>query len=63
MNENIVSVTRHNPHTHESIILISFTVFSQPTGFIDKKPNVQNFKVEGEIYEIILEAKIISQKE
>lgn len=55
MNDDVIAVTRHNPITHESIILVSYTAFhhDNPTRA------VKNLKIEGELIEIILEAKIL----
>ncbi|KAL5016234.1 hypothetical protein ScPMuIL_005823 [Solemya velum] len=54
----VVSVTRHNPHTHDSIILVARTAFQKPenpkeTGYI--KPLV----IHGSLDEIILEGGLV----
>lgn len=62
MSEDIVAVTRHNPINHETVILVSFTAFRQPGGCTPVQPGVRNLRVEGQLAEIILEARFVSKK-
>lgn len=57
MHPDIVAVTRHNPNTHQSVILVAHTAFSKPN------PNagatgVRPLQFEGSLDEIILEAEL-----
>lgn len=57
MHKDIVAVTRHNPVTHQSVILVAHTAFSHPN------PNagptgVRPLIFEGSLDEIILEAEL-----
>lgn len=57
MHRDIVAVTRHNPTTHESVILVAHTAFTHPD------PNagptgVRPLQFEGHLAEIILEAEL-----
>lgn len=63
MSEDIVAVTRHNPTSHETVILVSFTAFHQPAEWTPVQPGVRNLRVEGQLAEIILEARFISKKQ
>ncbi|CAF5172650.1 unnamed protein product, partial [Rotaria magnacalcarata] len=48
-------ITRHNPETHKSVLLISHTSFFQPSG---KWEYINSLSIEGVIDDIILEASI-----
>lgn len=57
MHPDIVAVTRHNPKTHETVILVAHTAFARPN------PNagptgVRPLLFEGHLDEIILEAEL-----
>ncbi|BFY99964.1 hypothetical protein BsWGS_03004 [Bradybaena similaris] len=54
---NTVSVTRHRPQTHESVLLIARTSFSHP-GNADDQGYIRPITIQGNIDEIILEGKI-----
>lgn len=58
MHPDIVAVTRHNPSTHETVILVAHTAFTRP------HPNagptvVRPLQFEGHLDEIIIEAELI----
>ncbi|XP_035827253.1 glycogen debranching enzyme [Aplysia californica] len=52
-----VSVTRHNPLTHESVVLVARTAFSYP-GNPDDQGHIRPITVQGVINEVILEGKV-----
>ena len=54
MDFDVVGVTRHNPSTHDTFVMVSHTAFSSATGYRQVKPLV----VEGKLVEIVLEARI-----
>lgn len=57
MDPNIVAVTRHNPTTHQSVILVAHTAFSYPD--VNARPaNVRQLCFEGNLDEIIFEASL-----
>lgn len=57
MNPDIVAVTRHNPATHESVILVAHTCFDNPN--TNAEPTaVRSLQFEGSLREIILEAEL-----
>lgn len=59
VDEDIVTVTRHCPDTHESVILVAFTAFRHPNmnaGVIQR--SIKPLVVEGNLDEIILEATL-----
>lgn len=58
MTDDIVSVTRHNPVTHESIILVAHTAFQRHdpdsgASFISSLP------IQGRLSEVIVEAQVV----
>lgn len=56
MTEHIVAVTRHNPKTHESIILVAYTCFQLPNNdWPFSTPNIRPLKFEGHFEEILFE--------
>ncbi|KAL1498307.1 hypothetical protein ABEB36_009123 [Hypothenemus hampei] len=56
---DIVAVTRHNPVTHTSFVLVAFTAFSHPDLNSDKHQRViRPLRVEGVLDEIVLEASL-----
>lgn len=58
MHPEIVAVTRHQPNTHQSIILVAHTSFSYPDP--NSGPtNVKSLQFEGNLDEIILEADLV----
>ena len=52
-------MTRHNPQTHKSVLLIAHTSFSQPT---EKWEYISPLSIQGVIDEIIVEASLIIHK-
>lgn len=62
MNPDIVGVTRQNPITHESFILVAHNAFSYPD-FNAGATNVKPLTFEGKLVEIYLEAEIRSRHE
>lgn len=62
MDEDIVAITRHNPITHESIVLVAHTAFSSGVD-----PNhvriIKPVTVEGQLMEVVLEAKLVQQED
>lgn len=65
--EEIVAVTRHSPSTHESVILMAHTAFSQPEPWAiptEQRPNthynhVPPLTIPGLVQEVILEARLV----
>ncbi|KAF5274002.1 hypothetical protein FQA39_LY01117 [Lamprigera yunnana] len=56
---DIVTVTRHCPETHQSVILVAFTAFRHPnSGDAISQRNIKSLTVEGVLDEIILEATL-----
>lgn len=59
MDTDIVAVTRHNPETHQSVILVAFTAFSHPNSNAnDYQRDIKPLRVEGTLNEIIFEATL-----
>lgn len=55
MHSDIVGITRHSPKTHESVILVAHTCFSNPD--LNAGPTgVRPLRFEGKLNEIIFEA-------
>ncbi|XP_065155607.1 glycogen debranching enzyme isoform X2 [Atheta coriaria] len=64
MDADIVAVTRHNPITHSSVILVAFTSFSTPKeSDIKSQRSVKPLRVEGTLDEVIFEASIADKDE
>lgn len=59
MDADVVAVTRHNPNTHESVILVAFTAFNHPDPNEELyQRNIKHLTVEGTLDEIIVEASL-----
>jgi glycogen debranching enzyme len=52
VDEHTVSVTRHNPVTHESIVLIARTAFSKPQE-PEKTPYIRPVTLQGTVNSLI----------
>ncbi|CAD5115909.1 DgyrCDS4843 [Dimorphilus gyrociliatus] len=52
---NVVSVTRHNSTSHESIILVAYTAFKQPPHDYPKAPSME---ISGKIQQILYEGRL-----
>ncbi|RWS27560.1 glycogen debranching enzyme-like isoform X2 [Leptotrombidium deliense] len=62
VDDNVIAVTRHNPVSHKSVVLVARTSFSHPqnpqdTGFI------RQITIAGKINQIILETKMIGEQQ
>lgn len=57
MHRDIVAVTRHNPTTHESVILVAHTAFEKPHPSAGPT-GVRPLQFEGQLDEIIIEAEL-----
>ncbi|XP_029473325.1 glycogen debranching enzyme [Rhinatrema bivittatum] len=61
VDEDIVAVTRHCPHTHQSVVAVSRTAFRDPkTSFYSKE--VPQMYIPGKIEEVVLEARTMERK-
>ncbi|XP_068096067.1 glycogen debranching enzyme isoform X1 [Hyperolius riggenbachi] len=61
VDEDIVAVTRHCPHSHQSVVAVSRTAFRDPkTSFYSKE--VPQMCIPGKIEEVILEARTVEKK-
>lgn len=57
MTPDVVAVTRHSPTTHESVILVAHTAFTNPDPMAGAS-GVRPLRFEGDLEEIILEADL-----
>ncbi|XP_030750314.1 glycogen debranching enzyme isoform X2 [Sitophilus oryzae] len=56
---DIVAVTRHNPDTHSSYVLVAFTAFSHPDiNAGNYQRGIKPLRIEGVLDEIVLEASL-----
>ncbi|KAK4310829.1 hypothetical protein Pmani_017632 [Petrolisthes manimaculis] len=58
--EHVVTVTRHNPVTHQSVVLVAYTSFQPPSQIRDSY--IRPLKVQGRLEEIIFEMQIKGKK-
>ncbi|KAK8374371.1 hypothetical protein O3P69_011987 [Scylla paramamosain] len=59
--EHVVTVTRHNPVSHQSVVLVAYTSFRPPAQI--KATNIRPLKVQGRLEEIIFEMQVKGTKE
>lgn len=57
MDTDVVAVTRHNPSTHQSVILVAYTAFHLPDPHFHRT-GMKPLTVEGTVDEVILEASL-----
>ncbi|XP_063230044.1 glycogen debranching enzyme [Bacillus rossius redtenbacheri] len=57
MDGDVVAVTRHCPHSHQSVVLVAYTAFSHPDPDY-RRDSVKPLRVEGVVDEVILEATL-----
>jgi glycogen debranching enzyme len=60
VDENIVAITRHNPKSHESILLIANTCFDQSK--FKWSPQCRPLFIADEIAEILFELKTVEEE-
>uniref|UniRef100_A0A9J2PSW9 4-alpha-glucanotransferase n=1 Tax=Ascaris lumbricoides TaxID=6252 RepID=A0A9J2PSW9_ASCLU len=60
MNFDIVAITRHNPETHDTVILVAHTAFVKGAVCLGRPP-VRDVYFEGSLDEIIFEAQIYAK--
>lgn len=59
MDADIVAVTRHNPESHETVVLVAFTAFHHPdVNAANYQRSIKALEVEGTLDEIIFEATL-----
>ncbi|KAK8737367.1 hypothetical protein OTU49_004452 [Cherax quadricarinatus] len=58
--EHVVTVTRHNPVTHQSVVLVAYTSFRPPSQIQDS--SIRPLKVQGRLEEIIFEMQVKGKK-
>lgn len=58
MESDIVAVTRHNPKTHERIVLVAYTAFGYPDQHFKREGGVKDVIFEGKLEEIVVEAQL-----
>lgn len=58
MEADIVAVTRHNPKTHERIVLVAYTAFAYPDQYFKRDGGIKDVIFEGHLEEIILEGQL-----
>ena len=58
MNEDVVGITRHNPQTHDTVILVARTAFDW--GKVHRwTPNLKHFPFGGHLEEVIFEMEFL----
>ncbi|KHN79226.1 Glycogen debranching enzyme [Toxocara canis] len=62
MNFDIVAITRHNPETHDTVILVAHTAFVKNAICLGRPP-VRDVYFEGSLDEIIFEAQIYAKSD
>ncbi|XP_064607423.1 glycogen debranching enzyme-like isoform X2 [Liolophura sinensis] len=60
VDSNIVSVTRHKPSTHESVVLVCHTSFQFPVNPRDTG-HIRPLSLSGKVEEILLEGNLVSK--
>ncbi|XP_059049795.1 glycogen debranching enzyme [Achroia grisella] len=58
LDDHVLAVTRHHPHTRQSVIVVAHTAFSAPDPASDGR-YVKPLRFEGEVEEILLEASLV----
>lgn len=58
--EHVVTVTRHNPVSHQSVVLVAYTAFKPPAQI--KEHHIRPLKVQGHLEEIIFEMQVKGRK-
>lgn len=62
VSEHVVTVTRHNPVTHDTVVLVAYTSFCPPAHIAAQ--HLRPLKVQGNLDEILfeMEQRAVSQK-
>jgi glycogen debranching enzyme len=62
MDADVVAITRHNPVSHQTVVLVSHTAFNSGVN-IDRAHTGLWLKVEGQLLEVVLEANLHKTQE
>lgn len=59
MDPDVVAVTRHDPISHESYVLVAFTAFNHPDfNAANYQRNIRPLRIEGVVEKIFFEATL-----
>lgn len=56
MNSDIVGITRHNPHTHETVVVVSHTSFSK--NYVNQPGGLKHIPIGGVLEKALFEMKL-----
>lgn len=58
MTADVVAVTRHNPETHQSVVLVAHTAFKHPSDD-SQQGYIRPLVLDGQVTDVVLESFIV----